>query len=244
MKSYYLFLDELKPSTQFNHFCLAGCIIEEEIYTKSIIPFIRDLKNRVFGNETVVFHEIEMRKAEEEPYTIMRQAEKRKEFWDGMKELFSKPDWFWTLGVSVSCGEYQRLYNSDYKCDEYFVGLQILMENFTHFLEKNDGIGSIFVESRNPKENERLQNHYHTLKATGTLFLNQNAMQKRLATISFPLKTDNNIGLQIADFIPNPLARQSGGLKQKKPNLYPEIIAKLYDGGLALPNRFGLKVIP
>lgn len=114
------------------------------------------------------------------------------------------------------------------------------MENFTHFLERNAGKGSIFVESRNLKEDERLQNHYYTLKATGTLFLDKNAMQKRLATISFPLKTDNNIGLQLADFIPNPVARYTGGLKQKTPTLYPFIINKLYDGGIGMPNRFGL----
>lgn len=244
MKNYYLFLDELKPSTKFNHFCLAGCIIEEEPYIKAVIPYINDLKKAIFGSEGVVLHEIEIRNAQEGSYRVMRHKEKREAFWKGMNDLFSMPEFFTTIGVSINCGEYHRLYCSNHKCDEYFIGLQIIMENFVHFLEKHNGIGSLFVESRNPKEDERLQNHYHTLKATGTLFLDRNAMQKRLGTISFPLKTDNNIGLQIADFIPNPIARATGGLNQKTPTLYLHIVNKLYDGGVGITNRFGLKIIP
>jgi hypothetical protein len=237
-----LFLDELQPNSAFNHFCLAGCIIEKELYTNTVVPYVNKLKKDVFGNENVILHEIEIRRQEVAVYKIP--MPKREEFWRGMDTFFSIPDIFLTIGVAINCAEYHRLYSSDYKCDEYFVGLQIIMENFTHFLEMQDGIGSLFVESRNHKEDERLQNHYHTLKATGTLFLNKNAMQKRLGTISFPLKTDNNIGLQVADFIPNPIARYTGGLQQKSPTLYPHIVNKLYDGGVHLSNRFGLKVIP
>lgn len=244
MERYYLFLDELKPSTQFNHFCLAGCIIKENDYTNIIIPRINKLKDDVFGNRGVILHEIEIRRAEEMPYKIMRNKKKREEFWNHMNALFSIPNLFTTIGVAINCTEYHRLYNSNHRCDEYFIGLQIILENFTHFLERNNGVGSVVVESRNAKEDEKLQNHFYTLKANGTLFLDKNALQKRLSTISFPLKVDNNIGIQLADFIPNPLARKTGGLPQKKPTLYSHIEQKLYDGGLGLPNRFGLKVIP
>jgi hypothetical protein len=244
MKNYYLFLDEVKPSTQFNHFCLAGCIVEDNVYNNQIIPYICSLKDKVFGSRDVILHEIEIRRAEKQPYMIMNNGAKRAEFWSSMDTLFSIPGLFITIGVAINCTEYYRLYNSNHKCDEYFIGLQIIMENFTNFLEKNNGIGSIMVEARTPKENERLQNHFYTLKATGTLFLDMNAIQKRLSTISFPLKTDNNIGVQLADFIPNPLVRKTGGLRQKNPTLYNHIEHKLYDGGLGLPNRFGLKVIP
>lgn len=244
MKRYYLFLDELKQSDQFNHFCLAGCIIEASVYDDEVIPMVNGIKERVFASKDVILHEIEIRRAKDEPYKLMRNRAKREEFWKEMTALFATKSLFSTVGVAINCTEYHRLYTSDHKCDEYFIGLQILMENFTHFLECVNGVGSIMVESRNHKEDQRLQNHFHTLLANGTLFLDKNAMQKRLSTISFPLKIDNNIGIQLADFIPNPLARKTGGLKQKDPTLYDHIESKLYDGGCGLKHRFGLKVIP
>ncbi|NMB32737.1 MAG: DUF3800 domain-containing protein [Clostridium sp.] len=244
MKNYYLFLDELHPSNVFKYFCLAGCIIEEEVYDKEIIPYINMIKDEVFGDREVILHEIEIRRAEKAPYSLMRQKKKREKFWALMKELFATPDLFATMGVAIDCADYHKLYNSDYKRDEYFIGLQVIMENFMHFLENKNGIGSILIEARNPKENRRLQNHYHTLKATGTLFYDKNAIQERLATISFPFKSDNNAGIQVADFIPNPLARHTSGKKQKNYTLHHHIMNKLYDGGLGRADRFGLKIIP
>jgi hypothetical protein len=244
LATYYLFLDELKSSTKYKYFILAGCIIEYDTYNGIIIPYITDLKKKVFGDETVVLHETEVRYAKNGLYKTMKNADKREEFWNGMQELFSKPDVFHTIGVGIDCNEYKRLYNSQHRCNEYYVGLQIIIENFAHFLELNNAKGAVYIESRNPTEDEKLQNHYHTLKANGTLFIDKNAIQKRLGPISFPLKTDNNIGLQIADFIPNPLARHLCGIPQRKPSLYDHIANKLYDGNAGLSNRFGLKIIP
>ncbi len=244
MNNYYIFLDETKVNTKIKHFCLAGCIIEESTYVNKVVPFINQLKKEVFDSEVVILHEIEIRNASQGSYKVMRKKEKRDYFWSKMNELFFIPELFWTIGVAINCNEYKKLYDSHCQNDEYYVAMQILMENITHFLEMNEGIGTVYVESRNPAEDLKLQNHYHTLKANGTLFFNQNALQKRLGTISFPMKTDNNIGLQLADFIPNPLARFCGGLKQKNPTLFKWIEVKLYNGKVGKPYRFGLKQIP
>lgn len=243
MKTYYLFLDEVTPNTNFNYFSLAGFIIESSNYQNKIIPLVNNIKNTIFGTDDIILHEIDIRK-EEEPFTVMKNEQQRKQFWKMMSDLFVEPDLITTIGVAIDCTEYKRIYNTPYSSKEYNVALQVLMENFTHFLEKNNGKGSVFIESRNPTEDKRLQNHYHILLANGSLFFDKDVLQKRLGPISFPIKADNNIGLQIADFIPNPLARECGKRRQKNPNLFSEIKSKLYDGEVGLPNRFGLKVIP
>ena len=55
------------------------------------------------------------------------------------------------------------------------------------------------------------------------------------------MKTDLNVGLQIADFIPNTLKKYIHSIPQKKPNIEHNIVKKLYDGGIDSPNEFGVK---
>ena len=88
-----------------------------------------------------------------------------------------------------------------------------------------------------------LQQQYELVKQQGTLFIPGKVFQDRLKAISFPLKIDNSIGLQIADFIPNPIARNLSGIEQKKFTLYDEIIKKSYDGNNDMQRRFGIKKV-
>lgn len=204
---------------------------------------MNSLKNSIFSNRQIVLHEIELRKANDGHYKVMRDHETRKQFWSSLSSVFNDIP-LHTIGVGIEVDKFKSLYHDCGVNDEYSISLQIIMENFVHFLEKNNGYGTIFVEARDSVQNQRLQNKYHTLKANGTLFIEKNAHQSRLGTISFPLKTDNNIGLQIADFVPNPMARWVGGKNQKSPNLFSEIESKLYCGGVKSTNRFGFKKIP
>lgn len=88
-----------------------------------------------------------------------------------------------------------------------------------------------------------LYEHYNMIKENGTLFLSSELMKKHLRCISFPLKLDNNIGLQLADFIPNPVARDFQGEAQRKLNIFTEIKNKSYNGNIDRNDRFGLKKV-
>lgn len=89
----------------------------------------------------------------------------------------------------------------------------------------------------------KLQNLFYMLKATGTLFVKKEILQDKLGTISFPPKSDNIIGLQLADFIPNVLARKALGMSQKPFSIYDGIENKLYDGKINRKDRFGFKIV-
>lgn len=243
MKEYYLFLDESKPNKEVEHFCLGGCVIEKENYIKNVMPYIKNLKINIFETSDIILHETEIRRAKGQ-YSVMRDKQKREKFWNAMKKLFDKYD-ITVLSSIITPNKCKNIYNSKYLNDEYFICLQIILENFTYFLETHNGKGSIYLESRNSTEDNKVQNHFFNLMSNGTLFLNKNALQAHLTTISFPLKQDNNIGLQIADFIPNVLKKKAFNLKQKTPSIQGNILNCLYTGDSEeAKQRFGMKIIP
>jgi len=147
------------------------------------------------------------------------------------------------LAVTINIDDLDKLYKEKDRNDIYYITLQLLMENYAHFLSMNDGVGSIYLETTDWANNAKLQNLFHLLKATGTLFITKEMLQLRLSTINFSIKSDNNIGLQLADFVPNPLARAALGKKQKAYSIYDEIVENLYDGKIGLKERFGFKII-
>lgn len=242
MSSYYLFLDESKPFGNLKYLCLAGCIIKQSTYTQKIIPAVSNLKINIFNNTDAILHEIDIREAKKAPYTILKDRDKCSLFWNELTKVFTDNE-FYTVGVCINKAEYQKTYKNTYANSEYFVCLQIVLENFVHFLEHKNSKGVIYIESENSTEDTRLTSHYHTIVANGTLFINKLAFQRRLTTINFAIKQENNIGLQIADFIPNPLNRKYSGSKDKNPSLLKLIESKLYDGEIGLCQKFGCKII-
>ncbi|KZO00489.1 DUF3800 domain-containing protein [Pseudobacillus badius] len=242
MDSYILFLDEILPSGNLKYFCLAGYVVEQELYAKEIIPEINELKQELFGNTTVILHEAEIHRPERDtPYEIFKQAKFRNLYWDRIKEIFKKYN-LYILSASIHEKDLKHLYPG--MRDKYFICLQIILENYVNFLERHNGTGNITIESRNQSQNEQLQGHFYNLKATGTLFYEPKMLQKHLGTISFPLKAENNVGLQLADMIPNSLNRDLSNAKQRTKGLIDIINSNAYDGLIDEKQRFGIKVIP
>jgi len=240
MNEYYLFLDESKPNSNFQNFTLGGVIIEKSIYESSVKPMINKIKLDCFGKDDIILHEIDIR-AKKGSFCGLTYVEEVK-FFDSMKKLFNEKI-FQVIAVTINVDELEKLYIDESRNDIYYIALQLLLENFAHFLTISNGVGSIYLESTDPSNDCKLQNLYFSLLATGTLFLKKEFLQKKLKTINFGIKTDNIIGLQIADFIPNPLARKSLNKKQKPNSLIEEIQEILYDGKLEKKERFGCKEI-
>jgi len=241
VNEYFMFLDESKPNSNFENFTLGGIIVEKGVYEKDIIPKVNKIKNKCFGTETIILHEIDIRHKDGEFIGITKQQQV--DFFDELRYLFDTANLLRIIAVSINISDLQTLYRPDETNDIYYIALQLLMENFTHFLTINNGIGTIYLETTDVSNNTKLQNLFHMLKATGTLFFKKESLQTKLSTINFAIKTENNIGLQLADFIPNPLARVSLGMKQKPYSLLTQIEQNLYDGGLGMPNRFGFKIL-
>ena len=241
MKEYILFLDESKPNMTHPYFCLGGCIIERNHYAQAIVPFVESMKKDIWGNNSVVLHETDIREAKKgTPYQKMRVPEVRDRFWKHMRDLFDSHE-ITVISVVYDPAAYKNIYASKYLKDEYFSSLQIILENYAYFLEQKNARGSICIESRNPTEDNKLKAHYFNLMANGTLFLNALCLQNHINGINFSIKSDNNIGLQISDFIPNVIKKHAHAKSQRRPSIISNILPHLYEGGIGDIARFGIK---
>lgn len=236
-----MFLDESKPNTNFPNFTLGGVIIEKNIYETKVRPAVDAIKKACFSDTGVILHEIDIRRKKGSFNGITKQQQEK--FFLMLNNLFITNDFLSVMAVSINIADINKLYAEDDRNDIYYVALQLLMENFAHFLSGNDGIGTIYLETTDPVNNQRLQNLFYVLKATGTLFVKKEALQTRLSTINFGIKSENIIGLQLADFIPNSLARKALGIDQKPNSVIDGIEKRLYDGNVNMKERFGFKII-
>ncbi|MYL57561.1 DUF3800 domain-containing protein [Virgibacillus halodenitrificans] len=246
MENYSLFLDEIHAGGHFDYFCLAGIAVNSKEYTEDIIPIVNDIKRDLFNGDTsIVLHEQEIQKNKSNtPFQVFQKRENKIMFWDGMKKILKDFD---VHGFAVAIHEEQleTLYKNGR--DKYSVALQVITENYVHFLENADATGNIHIESTdaNPfQRDEQLQHQFHYLKANGTLFYDKRILQKRLGTINTPFKADNIIGLQLADLVPNSLNRKLCNKKQRTYGFINTFKQIAYDGNVGDKQRFGIKVIP
>lgn len=216
MANYFLFLDELKANDIYSNFCMGGIFVEEVHYRKQIVPQMNRHKNNILGNTGKILHENELPDLLSK-YKENKKIQKSKQIYDAMRDLIINYDTH-TICVGITKDNLLTHYpNSSVLYNKYRlynVALQIVMENYAHFLEETDSYGCIFYESRNMQADYELQKQYELIKEHGTLYLSSEIMKKRLYGISFPLKIDNSVGLQIADFILNPMARKFDNMEQ------------------------------
>lgn len=243
MANYFLFLDELKSNKEYKHFCIGGCFVEENYYRTELVKRVNVFKNHIFGNTSVVLHENEARSKKGAFRKLGTSKEKEVQFWTELGNIYADSD-LHTLCAGVEMENLTKYYPTKTEKDsEYYITLQIVLENFVHFLIDVKGTGSVYLESRDMNVDYELEKHYNMIKENGTLFLSSELMQKHLRSISFPLKIDNNIGLQLADFVLNPVARNFQNKKQRELNIYTHIKNSAYNGNIDRHDRFGLKKV-
>lgn len=242
MANYFLFLDELKSNDIYKNFCIGGCFIEESHYRNVVVKKMNTLKNDVFGNTGLVLHESELEQKKGK-FNILNKNDKEQLFWEKLKIIFDECD-IHTLCAGINHDNLKKYYPSNKeRYSEYYITLQIILENFVHFLVANKGTGCVYFESRDITADYEMQVQYESIKNNGTLFIPSSVMKTRLKAISFPLKLDNNVGLQLADFVPNPVARDFQGIPQREYNIFTNIKSKAYNGNIDKNDRFGFKKI-
>lgn len=246
MGQYTLFLDEIHAGGHFDYFCLAGVAFNTDEYIKKIIPKVDQVKRDLFNGDTsIVLHEKQIQDHKTNtPFVVFQKKENNIKFWDEMRNILLNHD---AHGFAVGVHEHELKTMYKNGRDKYLVSLQIIVENFVHFLESRDATGNIQIESTDPnpyQKDEQLQHHFYYLKANGTLFFDRRILQQRLGTINFSLKADNIIGLQIADLVPNSLNRKLSNKKQRSYGFLDAFEKIAYDGDSGRTDRFGIKVIP
>lgn len=239
MDEYYLFLDEVKPNAFGAYFALGGYSISKLDYENILMPELQKIKEQNMPNPSLPLHLYDMRK-NQKGFEFLTDHTIRTKLFEDIKSLINKLN-INVFVSSIDTQKYNSMYFQDHTNDIYEINLQIILENFVHFLLKENGTGSFFIESRNPIENKYLQICYYRLITGGTLFIDSKTILDRLSFLSFPLKSDNNLGVQLADFIPISFIRHLVGSKDYN-GLYDVFKDKVYKGyNNCTAQRFGFK---
>lgn len=264
-RQYTLYLDESVTSTfnpvtnkpENSHFCMAGIIVD--------VNKIGDLDNSLNGLKRVVWHDLQnpesvilhqMRISDAEKgrlnsarypeYCRFNQNAQRRLFYNELKKVFAQNPDIAIVGSSIKIDDLQSFYSvgGRNKQDPYLVAIQLLLENYCHFLCLNNACGNIIYEYREQMANEQLRDRFYHVKLMGSMYASKATADKRLLGLDFAKKSENISGLQVADFVPNGFARNHLGNKQAKYNIFNTLEYHRYDGGVGQPARFGVKYMP
>lgn len=237
-KEYYLFLDETKPNAHGDYFALGGYAILKEDYENILVPKLQKIKTDLMPDPNLPLHLYDMRK-NIKGFEFLSDMNVRNSLFDRIKQLIKDLP-INIFVASINKKKYSNMYHDKIN-DVYDITLQTILENFVHFLIENNATGSFFVESRNSIENKYLQVCYYRLLTGGTLYIDSNTIMDKLSILSFPLKSDNNLGVQLADFIPVSFIRHIVGSKDYC-GLYKIFEDKIYQGyNHNMGDRFGFK---
>lgn len=253
MSRYILYLDESETFTSPNDrfFSVAGVIIENNDLS-SITNDLDNLKNQLWKTDPLasdyILHEKEISEANKSGrtknacYNIFRSNQKFRDLYSGLSLIIKKYN-IATLGVCVNMSALMKNYPGETNA-QLTIALQMLLENYCHFLEHMHATGDICYESLQEPGNQELRQRFYELEALGTMYYTSHFFQTHIGDIRFENKADNLAGLQLADFIPNTYARKCAGIKPKHDDFKKCVLQHAYDGGISNRTKFGLKMIP
>lgn len=260
MEKYRIYIDEtgnsdLESSENPNHrfLTLTGVILNLK-YVRSVIhPEMEWIKNEILDqhpDDPIIFHRKEMVN-KKHPFEKLRDSETEKLFNSTILTKLSEWD-YKIITILIDKKEHLEMYDV-WRYDPYHYCLKVLIERYLFFLEENNFIGDVMIESRAGKEDIRLKKSFSKLYAEGTEYIDSTRFDKSLTSKQLKVKPkiSNVDGLQLADLIAHPSRRQFlielDHYKKKKEIFGDKIIevirSKYYQkGGKIL--RFGMKKLP
>ena len=251
LSRYTLYLDESEvPNDNGDrYFVIGGVIIKNNYHETKIVPELEQLKKKIWENDTDyashILHELEINKvfrgdvSDAKAYNLIFKNNERKykQMYNGIYHILNNRN-IYTIAACINH------YAKEEMNDRFAVLMQIIIENYCHFLIKHKGTGDICYEAMMKSQNEKIERRFCHLKSIGTMYYSSSEVISLLKNINFVDKTANCAGLQLADFIPNALGRTQAN-KDPKYEKLPKIIKKrLYHGNMGRKDRYGFKIIP
>lgn len=243
-----LFLDEsgdhslTKIDDQFPAFCLAGCIFDENEYQQNSKAKIDAFKIRYFNNTEIILHSREIRKCEP-PFNILLNSATKGNFYTDLNNLMGALS-YTVLASAILKKKLKEQYIDP--ANPYMLSLQFIMERFLYYLEENNDVGYVSVESRDPKSNTDLLNTFTNIVNNGSgsdaHTISAKRFQEKVQKMIFVTKQQNENGHQIADMAAYPIAKHA--LDSKRANPAFEIIRPKFRKRNGKILGYGLKIFP
>lgn len=219
---------------QYPMFALTFCVMRKDAYTAEIVPAMQGFKFGIWGHDTVVLHEHEIRKSTG-PFGILRTDRAlRTRFMDELNALIETAPM--TIFASViDKAKHRAKYANPW--NPYEIALHFCMERL-HILmtaEKQHGkTVHVVFESRGPKEDKELELEFRRIAGNDSHwgYRRHDFSRFDFQPVFIP-KAANASGLQLADLTARPIALSR--LRPDQPNRAFEIIQ---------PKLGGLKCFP
>ena len=196
-------------------FVLGGVLVDENYHDHVITPEMNLLKMRFFNTSNVALHLYDV-KRQRGAFGPLSVASTRNEFWAKWRQLMEQWD-YKVIACVIDKPKYVARYgpNAD---DPYDYAFKVLVERLTLHLKDCDDRGRIVAEARRRDLDNRLkrvykrfERHGTTAGASGDIYVQPKAIQERISGIELKTKLDNVPGLQLADFLMNPIGRHTLG---------------------------------
>ena len=241
---YQFFLDETGDhglsyiDSNFPLFLLCGCLFREDEFIDTERK-INEFKIKYFGTKNAILHSRDIRKCEG-PFQILFDLEIKKHFYEEWNKIIGDAN-FIIIGAGIQKEEHIKRYGKGAK-DPYSLSLTFIVERLIFCLDKY-AVVEIKVEKRGKREDETLLSHYNSVYDRGTYYVSRERMQERIKSFWFFGKSDNLVGLQIADLCAYPLARHL--IRPDEPYIPFKVLEnKIYCDGNHNYKGYGLKLFP
>ena len=242
--NYVLYLDECGDQNlssfdpQFPVFTLCGVVVSEE-QDKLLADRINSLKMDIWNNTNIILHSRDIRKCQN-GFEVLFDLEVKKRFIESVNDILGDD-----IYIIICCAILKEPYIRQYGKlnDVYGLSLSYIMERGVFYLDSVDKDNielRTVIERRGKKEDKSLLNYYNQLLDRGTYWVNGERMRKYFKRFDMRWKSENVIGLQVADLIAYPITRHV--LNPDGVNLAYDVLKKnIYqvDGKM-----YGMKVFP
>ena len=255
-ESYTLYLDESKMrigDRGEDIYCVAGVVIWSK-QIKLVRHRLKELKLSIWNKRDRYspspsfrsIHQAEIRNPTrnvllKRPYmATFRSRKKQLQAIKGVGSIIRDFD-FPIIGALVN----EKQLSDNYGCHQdsytsYYASLKAIIEDFAHFLNNKHTIGRIILESRADAagniNDQRVKKDFYKILSNGTIRYSAIELQRLIQSISFYTKTQNDAGLQIADYVPRAFlykyaSKQNSNITQPKPTIFQVLRKQRYDGG-------------
>ena len=242
--NYVLYLDECGDQNlssfdpQFPIFTLCGVVVSEE-QDKLLADRINSLKMDIWNNTNIILHSRDIRKCQN-GFEVLFDLEVKKRFIESVNAILGDD-----IYIIICCAILKESYIRQYGKlnDVYGLSLSYIMERVVFYLDsvgKDNSEVRTVIERRGKKEDKSLLNYYNQLLDRGTYWVSVERMRKYFKRFDMRWKSENIVGLQVADLVAYPITRHV--LNPNGVNLAYDVLKKnIYqvDGKM-----YGMKIFP
>jgi hypothetical protein len=219
-------------------FSLAGCIFDMDYYNQEVEQMLNNLKMKHFKRNDIILRSYDIRKQKND-FSCLVDCKKREEFMNDLSDLIESLN-FTIISAVINKLELKNKYKNLH--NPYNLCFKFLLERSVMYLGRSDEKMIIRVESREKHNDEKLSKVYNDFRNNKNPFFSNREVKSKILDLSFNPKSQNVIGLQIADLVAHPIAMKI--LYSNRKNKPFDILRKKIHSKNNKIINCGLKIFP